>query len=519
MNNYLTLYPRNHKIVGLVLLAISFGVGIITLYKGEFSDEADNLVAGSLILQGCALYRDVFSHHFPFPYYWVAIVIGLFGKSILIARLSVLAFQTVIFALGMKLSSNYWLVGITAIIWSVVRSFYKGNMVLYNSFAGAALLLILIAILAILQQRTSPDWKHWLTIGLFSVISILSDPLSVYAIAIAIVFLFTKKPVWGMKVSLIIGGVLLLYVGYLFVAGNIQAFWNNAILFNSQVYAKYIYTNPLRIGDLYNMTVNGLEIANKIWLNFNPLKPISDGYTQLDRWFFTGFIYRFSIIATALFLALRKQFRAAAFIYLFAASTLTINKWDFHEQPFIMISLVAISALVTNEWWRDTSNKFLRTTQIVVGVIVLVTTMWLCLRLTENIFNNINIYREVRFDGFKKEAANIQELTCHQPGVLLAHYPAGTYYYWFSGMKPVSKYVFMWPWVAEVGLDDVIYELSQRQTLAVVVRQECLIWEKYDTKVYLRPLDEFLEVNYHKVAEGIYLSPALYLRCSKQQAD
>ena len=30
----------------------------------------------------------------------------------------------------------------------------------------------------------------------------------------------------------------------------------------------------------------------------------------------------------------------------------------------------------------------------------------------------------------------------------LAYYPEGSYTYWFSDMKPVSKYIFMWPWVS-----------------------------------------------------------------------
>lgn len=514
MNNS-SLNPRNRKIIGWALIAISLGVSFITLYKGQFGDEADNLVVGSLILRGYALYRDVFSHHFPFPYYWMAIVIGLFGKSIFIARLSVLAFQNVAFALAMELSGDYLLLGINAVIWSIVRSFYLGNMVLYSSFAGAALLLIFITILAILQQHTLPGWKHWLIIGLFSVISILSDPLSIYAVAVALFFLFTKKPVWGMYVGLVIGGLLSLYVGYLYITGNIQAFWSNAILFNSKVYAKYLYTNPLRFGDLYDMTVRGLDIADKVWMNFNPFKHITGLYTDLDRWFFTGFLYRFSIIATSLFLAGRKQFRAAAFMYLFAASTLIIAPWDFHGQPFIMVSLFAISALITYVRLYDTSRKFLRTSQIIIGATVLVLTGWLCLRLSVKIYHQLSTYGEVQFADFKNDSAYIQQLTCNQPDVLLADYPSGTYYYWFTGMKPVSKYTFMWPWVAEVGLDDVIDELSQKQMLAIVVVQELVIWDQYDTKVYLHPLDEYLELNYHKVAEGIYTSPALYLRCSK----
>lgn len=511
----LSFITRNRKIVGWSLLAISIVFGFITLYKGILGDEADNLVVGSLLLRGYTLFRDIFSHHFPFPYYWVAIIVGLFGKSIFVARLSILVFQTTIFAFGMRLSGDYLLLGIAAVIWSIVRSFYSGNMVLYSSFAGAAVLIIFITIVVILQQRVVPSWKHWLLIGLFSIISILSDPLSVYAVGVALVFLFTKRPIWGVYVSLVIGAGLLMYAGYLYFTGSIQAFWSDAILFNTQIYAKYIYTNPLRFGDLLSTIIKGLGITDAVWLNLDPLKHIIPQYTELDHWFFTGFLYRFSVIATTVFLALRKQYRTAAFTYLFTASALIIEKWGFRAQPFILVSILAISALITNEWWRDTGNRVLKTTQIIIGVMVLVMTIWLSARLSVNIYKLRNTYGDMQLADYKRDAFYIEGLTCNQPNVLLGYYPDGNYWYWFTGMKPVSKYVYLWPWVAEVGLNDVIHELSQNKVLAIVVRQDFVIWGAYDSKEYLHPLDEYLDMNYHKISEGVYVSPKLYALCPK----
>ena len=505
----------NRKWIGWFLVFSSFGLGLVTLYKGEFGDEADNLVVGTLIWRGYALYRDVFSHHFPFPYYWMALVVGLFGKSIYIARLSLLVFQTVAFALGMRLSEDYLTVGVAAIMWSIMRSFYRGNMVLYNAFAGTSLLVVAVIVLAVLQQRVLLDWNHCVALGIFSLIAVLSDPLSVYAISIALFLLFTKKPLWGVNAGLVFVGGLALYAVYLFATGNAQVFWDSAILFNSQIYTKYNDTKPLRIGELVSMMLRGLELTDAAWFNFNPFKPITGIYTDLDQWFFTGFLYRFAIIANTVLFIHKKQYRAAVFMYLFAASNLITNKWGFRAQPFIIIALLAISTLITNAWWHETGHRFLRTTQIIVSAMVLVVTGWLCLRLTVDIYTQSNTYGAAQFASVEQESAYIQKLACNQPDVLLAHYPFGSYYYWFTDMRPVSKYVFMWPWVAEVGLNDVIHELSQKQLLAIVVRKEGSIWGLYDTNVYLRPLDVFLKETYRQVANGIYLSPALDARCSQ----
>jgi hypothetical protein len=46
-----------------------------------------------------------------------------------------------------------------------------------------------------------------------------------------------------------------------------------------------------------------------------------------------------------------------------------------------------------------------------------------------------------------------------------------------------------------------------------VILRDAVIWDRYDTRDYLRPLAEYLEANYHRVAEGTYLSPALHALC------
>jgi hypothetical protein len=135
------------------------------------------------------------------------------------------------------------------------------------------------------------------------------------------------------------------------------------VLFNSQIYAKYNYTNPVRIHELYNIIIQGLEIANSVWWNFTPLKPIPSGYTELDQWIFTGFLYRFSLIICVVSLVLRKQLHAASFLYLFTAAALVINKWDFRSQPFIIAALTAISAILINEWQWETVNQSLKLLQ------------------------------------------------------------------------------------------------------------------------------------------------------------
>jgi hypothetical protein len=503
----------NRKIIGLLLTILALVFGLMTLHKGAFSDEADNLVVGNLILKGEILYRDIFSHHFPFPYYWMSIIIGLFGKSVFIARLSVLAFQFMVFVLAMRFSRNYVLVGITALLWSIIRTFYYGHMVLYSSFVGASLFLVLITVILVFQQRISPNWRHWLAIGTFSSIALLSDPLSIYAIAVMIILLFTKKPLWAINAGLVIGLGFSLYTGYLLISGNMRFFIDKAILFNSDIYSRYVFANPLRLDALLDMIIKGLGITNKIWFDLDPFKPITDSYTALDSWFFTGFLFRFSIILSAVFLGLRKQFRAAILIYMYAAATSIINPWGFRTQPFIMVSLMAISFLITDGLGFSGDSKSFKVFRVVVGVIVLLMTIWLCSRLMTCNYDNLMGRVESPLIRYERESNQIQEWACNHLNVLLANYPGGRYYYWFTDMKPVSQYTFMYPWVADVGLDEVIGALEHEETLAIVVINKSVIWGRYSTEDYLQPLKSFLEYDYYKVSDGVYVSPALHSRC------
>jgi hypothetical protein len=70
----------------------------------------------------------------------------------------------------------------------------------------------------------------------------------------------------------------------------------------------------------------------------------------------------------------------------------------------------------------------------------------------------------------------------------------------------------MWPWVAEVGQDEAIRELAAQKYVIVVVADET-VWDAYPTSVYLRPLLDDLNANYHKVGKETYLSPALFSAC------
>lgn len=504
---------KNHAALSWILLAVQFILGLLTIYWGAHVDEADNLVVGDLLRHGAVLYKDVFSHHFPFPYFWMAGVVALAGKSIFTARFSLLIFQIVAFITAMRVSKKYLLLGVTALMWGIVRPFYSGHMVLYTSFAGVSLFVILLVMYAILDDTVMPGWKHWLTIALFSWIAFLSGPLSLYAILLSLAFLLLKHPASGLKTGLLLLAGLTIPLILLALTGTFELFWQNAILFNSETYNKYSDANPIRITDFLTQVFTGLGIPFGQWFNFDPFKPISVGYAQIDAWFFTGFLYRLGLIVASLWLILKRKFSAGAYLYLFAAATLLIARIHFRSQAFILAALTGLAVLAVEEMHRDRVRPAMASAARTVRVIALVMGLWLGVRLVQQVvIDRSDLAHASNFRKYEREAARFERLACDLPDVRLAHYPEGVYSYWFSGLQPASKYIFMWPWVAEAGQAEMIRELEGEPYAIVVVTDE-VVWEEYATSEYLRPLLDYLEANYDKVSKDTYLSPALFESC------
>jgi len=491
-------------------LLLAFCIGCATIYWNSYVDEGDNLITGLLLSRGAVLYRDVFSHHFPFTYYWAAVVISIFGKSILAVRLSVWIFQIASFALAMKLSRFYLTLGVAGLCWSIVGPLYRSNVLLYNPFAAASLLVVFVLVLAIATGQIKPSWMHALVIGLFSAIAGLSDPLAVYAVGVALIFLVVTDWRRGLAAGATLGAGIAVYAAYLAASGTLADFWNRAVLFNSQIYNQYLPASPIRFREYLGQIVRGLEVLAPDWRETNPLREITTYYDRLDRWFFTGFFYRLTIVLAAVHFALQRRFRAALFVYFFAAALLVINTRTFRSAPFVMIALVAVAGIVTGEWWTPGPSKALAVFQSATRVLVACMALWLGARVITYTYQNRQVINYgAAFAAHEAEAKMIRDkLACGRPDVGLAYYPGNPYIHWFSDLTPLAGYPYMWPWVAEVALPDVIRALGHGSAIAYV--QETTVWSRYRTADYLRPLYEYLNRNYVKAAfDNWYVSPDL----------
>lgn len=499
---------------GLILLAISFLIGFYTLQASQFSDEADNLVLGSLLARGLIPYRDTFSHHFPFAYYWTAAVFEFFGDSVLAARVSLHLFQVASVLIAMRLSGFYLGLGMAALVWSLLRPLYLGHLVLYSSFAGPALLVVLAIVLAIVLEKAVPGRAHWLAVGIFALIALLSTPLAAAAVAVALVAMIGASRVFGIKAAIVVAAGLALFGLLLWASDTLVPFWEDAIRFNSEVYGRYINADTFPVKPFLRQALTGLEITDPAWRQLDPLRAIKPEYSWVDRWVFTGFLYRFAALAATFSLIARRRYQAAVFMYLFLAGTLVIERWDFRAQPFVLAALFALAGVATQEWGQA-KRRWVAAVDSGIGLALAVMVAWLGIRGAQAIYSNRNAYSLTgQFAGLRAEAERIKALSCGIDGVKLAQFPEGSYRFLFTGMEPVGGYTYLWPWVAETELDHTIEALSEDDLLAVVVRNNQVIWGHWDTREYLKPLDDLLARDYVQVGEGVYESPELARQCA-----
>ncbi len=126
-------------IASILLFFLSFYIN--RLFMSNF-DENDHLAVAFFMNSDRLLYKDIFSHHFPFPYYWTYIFTPLWNQNspsqtLSIFRLSVLLLYLILFfsvyiSYQNPKSRNSF--SLFIIILSLVFPLYHGNLVLSETY-------------------------------------------------------------------------------------------------------------------------------------------------------------------------------------------------------------------------------------------------------------------------------------------------------------------------------------------------------------------------------------------------
>lgn len=495
--------------LGLLCLVLSTYLGYVVRFVGLMGDEGDTMAAANLITQGYVLYRDIFSHHFPFSYYWVALAFGLFGPSIAVARLSILAFQLIAFAVTMIVTRRPWVVGMVALLWTGVGYFYVGNLALYQSLSAIALMPILLIVYFILTKQQSLTYGASVLIAIFSLCAISANPLMLFPIGVALLCLVASKPPLR-PLALLFGPMVaggLLYGGYLVATNSIADFWDGAFTFNVDYYGRYSQAPSENY--IVKILVNAGTLLHLVTPD-RAMFPI-EALQTLDpatRWLLSEQFGKLAIIGLTLVLV-RRHPLAALFVYGVAAAALFRGRTNFDHLPFLAVAIAVIPLFWTVNSpigrWQTSVQGVLRGGVIIILVWMLGGSL---VYLTQDASRRDYA---TTFAFFDSEATTVRTLLCGTPAHV-THYPGNPYLLFLVGAPPVSRYLFMLPWVADRGMDEELAALKAREYAVVVFRKDQEVWGR-PASSFLEPLYTYVTTHYSTQDQVYYLSPKVQQAC------
>lgn len=523
-----SMTPRDR--VGWSLLVAAAALGWPAIGLPSFVDEFDTLSVGRLMATGSVLYRDVFSHHFPLPYNWVAVVVTLVGPSFGAVRASIWLFTFGAMAIVMLLTRRRLATGVFALCWALVRVMYNGHMAMYTTWSAIAVWVVFVLALEaqadsyaeaqVDLQTAAPrrglapgrlDGAIGIVFGIASAVAVLSDPLTIYAVALSAVAL-ARRSRRRITTAMAVGSVVVAAVfGMIAAQGGLGAFWDDVVRFNVHYSERYVVLSPLRLTEMVHTALRGLYVAERYWRNFDPWKPLSWTYGEFDIWAFSGLAYRLVFLAASASWLFKRRPFVALWLYAFAVTTLANDRFGFRAGTLAIVGIWLLAAFATGEWPAEVAGRLGRTAFGVAGAVVLA---WLMVRVAAFAYAPAQWHeRAVQYGSDIVESDRLKALACGQPNVELAAWPDQTSTYWYTKWRPVAGYIYFWPWVAEAALPEALDRLADPDVRAVVVLNDTKVWGRWDTRDYLAPLHRMLEADYVSAGPGTWLSPALASAC------
>ena len=484
--------------------------------RGLFSDESENLALGALWTEGISPYRDVFTHHFPFAYAWVGAIVGVFSRSIGTVR----AMTVMLVLIG--LAASGWLIrrpvtiATVALAWSLLAPLYGGQMVVAYSIKAAGLMPPFLITLGTLISDVAigPAAGAWFVLG--ALIAILTEPTSVYPVALALGALIVAGQ-GARKVILlgasIAGGVFLTVVA-LWVWGLLANFVHSTIHYNVTAYATFgrpgrgAFEMVLPLRGFAQQLTTGLGLLDPRWQALATPESVWRGSLFDDHWLFAGMLYRWAVLTFVVHLALERRRAASAFVYVWCAALLaTRGEYGFHAAPFVLTSLACMALTLSDAVGGRRSPA-----RLLVGVAPAIAMIWPLglggLALSRDL---PEIMREPAWSEHERESARVLELGCGRPELRFSSYPFDLYINFLIGVPPVTRHPYLLPWLPSEAFHDAARAAVEGETIVRIDRSA--VFGPFRSATFLAPLATTVEARMLMTEDRFYVSPSLAAYC------
>jgi len=439
-------------------------------------DEGAALDLASCVLKGLTLYRDLFHHHLPLPVYLAAFVTRVGGVSLPLIRFVMFLMETTVFAALVIVSRAPFPVAFAAVFWALISPYYFGNMLLYDNFAMLGGMVLGVLVFSAVARGMEPSKRMFVMLALAGVTVCLSNPFFIGVTAVATgALLFARQipRVFVFRLWAAVAGALCAFAFHLAVTGALKAFYADVVVFNATVYQRYtdVPIVPVDLVGTLRRELILLDVFNKDWfhslnpLQFNPGTVVP----AFDQWLFSGFLYRAVSLGACLIYLLRRDYKTALFLYVFLMLLPLRGGQGFHAGPFVVFTLFLAGVVV------EECLNFARAARY--------TTLALCgaplffLGLTGSRYLWQHAFQS-DFIGRESEARLIKQVA-GRPDVAFGRFPYGDYTYYLSGLRPVSGFVYFYPWVADFAraqLDDDLARETANANVLLIIDVDHHVW-------------------------------------------
>lgn len=404
-------------------------------------DENDHLAVGYFLNNGRLLYKDIFSHHFPLPYYWTYIFTPFWSetspsRTIAVFRLAVLVmylinFLLVYFSFKNRLSKYSY--SLWVLLLATFFSLYHGNLVLSETFAAIFIGSIFWLAIPIVLKWEKPTWFSTALLILFSSAAFWTQPLLI-GLSLLPIFLTPKHKIKVFFTTIVINFIPLIIF---YINGQFSEFWKQGVLFNFFVYPKFFVDNLPPGNKLIHTILYFFQ--NEFYL-----------FTHLGN--FTQ-IFQFIIHLSLYFLAfkivkIKKTLSILTLILIFIAVRVREVKiipgaiFNFGIYPYLII---ASSSFILSLFIFLKSRRFF-------AFLLFIFTFSISLLDSRQIIEQSlkpGYNYEVFWSYRQRLAETIDKLTSPQEKILI--YPHDVDYYALSNRLPPDRFVYWFPWIDSVS--------------------------------------------------------------------
>jgi 4-amino-4-deoxy-L-arabinose transferase-like glycosyltransferase len=239
---------KTSRIVAFWVLIGLFLIAHLAPHAGWLHvDEWNNMTCAWLVAQGWVPYRDFFTHHPPFPYWFAAPAVRLFGPATETFRYTLMFFYILaLVALyrANRRSAQPFSFGLFVLFVALGHGLYWGHLYLYDGFLAFLLLMIFYEFWRY-DESHRLRWSDWVVIALAVFASLGSGliaafPLTLLAVGWAVKH-FRYEP-RQRRVFRALGGPCIVLVpflcaaGYLWATGALYDFYLRVIRFSVVYY-------------------------------------------------------------------------------------------------------------------------------------------------------------------------------------------------------------------------------------------------------------------------------------------